>query len=607
MITFTVNTDPGVQTRATDVVPDGKKLRYIMEVYDNTGTLVANSRQIETATDETSSVTFTYTRPQGSTYKAVFWADVSAGTSEEADAYYDTSAGLNSITFKTPNADNFDGEAFSGSTEISSGTSTTASVVLKRAVALVTLSTTTKLDGLQSVKVSYGEASDANAPASSFNAVEGKIGTGNTTVESKNTVDAAQTPSVASPYKFHTFYLFAPTDAKGLINMKVTMCSDVAGATEVQSVPIANVPLRANYKTNISGDFAQAKDEFTISCNTTWETDMNISVWNGVIPVGNVSGSTFNGETGDDADHAYLISSAADLAQFAADVNAGCTYENKYFKLTTNINLNNHPWNPIGWNETNTKPSFKGNFDGTHKTISNLKVHQTDVGTYIWVGFFGVVSTGGNIIGLHVQGDVECTGNEILAGGLAGELYMGTIKDCSFKGNVKGKTIGGLVGIVAGGSSIVASKSSGTVTGVSASSIAGGIAGEPRGAKIVACYNESTLTGTYSAGIAGNCEGLYGEAPNEIAACYTIEGAIVNRSVLDGGNGSITTDCFAVQAVSGDKQKTFANGVWPVSTSGTPWYADESNDGSENKYWKSLGTWNATESLRVYPKLWWEE
>lgn len=63
----------------------------------------------------------------------------------------------------------------------------------------------------------------------------------------------------------------------------------------------------------------------------------------------------------------YLIESAQQLAFIASMVNGGVTtYENTYFKLMTNIDLNNLTWVPIGKSETKC---FKGHLDGNKKTI----------------------------------------------------------------------------------------------------------------------------------------------------------------------------------------------------------------------------------------------
>ena len=68
----------------------------------------------------------------------------------------------------------------------------------------------------------------------------------------------------------------------------------------------------------------------------------------------------------------YQIENAEQLAFISEMVNAGVTtYENTYFKLMTNMNLNNLTWVPIGSSATNC---FKGHLDGNNKTIFNNSV-----------------------------------------------------------------------------------------------------------------------------------------------------------------------------------------------------------------------------------------
>ena len=90
----------------------------------------------------------------------------------------------------------------------------------------------------------------------------------------------------------------------------------------------------------------------------------------------------------------YLIRSGADLAYLRQQVNAGTDYENNYFQLVNNIDLDNREWEPIG----SYTASFKGNFDGSGKKIQNGTViasgtlSSTQVLSY---GFFGSIG-GGN-------------------------------------------------------------------------------------------------------------------------------------------------------------------------------------------------------------------
>lgn len=86
-----------------------------------------------------------------------------------------------------------------------------------------------------------------------------------------------------------------------------------------------------------------------------------LSIWNGSSDIWTKGAGT---ETSP-----YLIESAEQLAFISDMVNGGVTtYENTYFKLMTNIDLNNLTWIPIGSSVTNC---FKGYFDGNDKTIFN--------------------------------------------------------------------------------------------------------------------------------------------------------------------------------------------------------------------------------------------
>lgn len=66
----------------------------------------------------------------------------------------------------------------------------------------------------------------------------------------------------------------------------------------------------------------------------------------------------------------YAIKKASQLALIAKQVNEGNQYEDKYFSLLCDIDLNNLDWTPIG----NGKYSFNGIFNGQNHTISNLKI-----------------------------------------------------------------------------------------------------------------------------------------------------------------------------------------------------------------------------------------
>lgn len=88
----------------------------------------------------------------------------------------------------------------------------------------------------------------------------------------------------------------------------------------------------------------------------------------------------------------YEISNAAQLKYFAESVNAGeTTYNGTTIKLAADIDLQNEPWTPIGFNSNSVAGSekyFTGTFDGQNHTIRNLKIDVKDQGG---VGLFGTV------------------------------------------------------------------------------------------------------------------------------------------------------------------------------------------------------------------------
>ena len=90
----------------------------------------------------------------------------------------------------------------------------------------------------------------------------------------------------------------------------------------------------------------------------------------------------------------YLIANASELSYLASQVNSGTAYENTYFQLAMNLNLNNINWIPIG----NTNNSFKGIFDGAGHYISNLSINITsmpsdNIESY---GLFGTIGDSNN-------------------------------------------------------------------------------------------------------------------------------------------------------------------------------------------------------------------
>ncbi len=207
-------------------------------------------------------------------------------------------------------------------------------------------------------------------------------------------------------------------------------------------------------------------------------------------------GTTSAQLTTEDA-NTYLINSAADLAKFAAMVNAGTNFSGKTVKLTTDIVWNEgdastwkadstglKAWTSIG---TWGKP-FAGTFDGQGHTVSGLwgvysgdnqgffgnagssgcviknlavvnsKLFCTRTGnSNANLGFIGVVQNAGvTLQTLYVDVDFESGGNYV--GGLIGNAHGGgaswniTIENCAYAGTAGLSTdygyyyVGGMIG-----------------------------------------------------------------------------------------------------------------------------------------------------------------
>ena len=187
----------------------------------------------------------------------------------------------------------------------------------------------------------------------------------------------------------------------------------------------------------------------------------------------------FGGGTGRQSDP-YLIKCAQDLANLAYMVNHGTKYEGKYFKLTTNIVLNDLMINlsgnivygsPTSWTPIGGSKCFKGTFNGGGHTIKGLYIKEEDSE---YNGLFGSVenatisnlkidnsciySTGNGFANFYgflcgkSYGSVKCRNVHVTkslldirsiqstTGGLIGETFIidsyVIMDNCSFDGNI---------------------------------------------------------------------------------------------------------------------------------------------------------------------------
>lgn len=285
---------------------------------------------------------------------------------------------------------------------------------------------------------------------------------------------------------------------------------------------------------------------------------------------------TLDGVTGDgSASNPYIIGSKEALVYFAQQVNSGVTkYVKGHVKLSSNIDLQDMSWTPIGpsW----TSP-FRGHFDGAGYTISGLNV--TNARTYY--GFFGCLDNA-TVEKLTLKGQVYCAEPYARVGGLAGYAIGDvTIRNCGSAVNVSAlargcEGVGGLVGGYEDGIEykwedhkmvIENSYNAGNVvcTGTDANATIGGLVGGNKNCvQLENCYNAGTVygPGVQAAGLLGNAGEKTGDnCMPSMKGCYNAGQVVGAEGKSFGlyGKGTIAPanlqDCYVEAGTAADTKQ----------------------------------------------------
>ena len=252
--------------------------------------------------------------------------------------------------------------------------------------------------------------------------------------------------------------------------------------------------------------------------------------------------TSFAGGTGEENDP-YQISTAAQLAYLAKQVNEGTDYQWKHFLLVSDLDLSGKEWTPIG---THGK-SFWGGFNGDGHTITGMTI----TGDRDYVGLFGechnftvpssyiksVTVKRANISGRNFVGAIAGVGANIFdcysienticanrcVGGICGSL-TGNISGCYNSSSVSGNsTAGGIMGSASCEKTVGVVEycyNIGAVTVRQQDSYVGGITGaSAHRYNISNCLNCGKITGNGKnvGGIAGSTDSNY---MNFIGNCY---------------------------------------------------------------------------------------
>lgn len=175
------------------------------------------------------------------------------------------------------------------------------------------------------------------------------------------------------------------------------------------------------------------------------------------------------------------IKSKKDFVKFSQNCMLDSFSNGKEVNLLCDIDFSSSRFTPVA--------VFSGTFNGNGHTISGISLKEK--GSYL--GVFRYLEKSGEISNLKIEADILPGGSKNYIGGIAGE-NAGTVKDCSFSGNIKGENVtGGIAAYNKDSGQIISCKSKGTVIGENST---GGIAGKNAGF-IQECLNSAAVNTEY--------------------------------------------------------------------------------------------------------------
>ena len=264
-----------------------------------------------------------------------------------------------------------------------------------------------------------------------------------------------------------------------------------------------------------------------------------------------------------DIDTKYKLASVAGL------VNSGYDFEGKTLSLTTDIDLSDYYWVPIG--RTSNRP-FKGTFNFNGKTVSRIYNNpnnpsitnddptNTDIG-----GLFGYIGEGGCVTGLKLEHSHLCGKNYV--GGIAA-YNNGTITDCIVESTVNvsatatNTSLGGIA--AANGGTIFGCVSSAVFSNTNSPNI-GGLIGQKGNGVIKDCLYLGTVESLSGGKVIGNSEDAYTINNNmcPIRVNNVSQNNVIEANTISNGSTAVTIN-YLDQTTEYPQTgiKAFVKGLW---------------------------------------------
>lgn len=341
-------------------------------------------------------------------YNIVFWAQQPEMTASGGAFTYSATdrtikVDYTKLTCNTENADAF----YSYETYISAPTSN-KTFKLYRPFAQVNIGT----DDLAAAKLAGLDVTQAGMTLTGVaDLLDVTTGTASGNVDAQYTAQNRPTATDGSfpantdakKYDYLTMgYVLVPAakTAKGTTNVSLV----IPDGPKAPFATYDNVPIQANYRTNIFGSLLTNPEVFNVVIEPAFAGDAK---WEGTAD-----------DLPQEVEGVYTVTEPKQLAAIAVVVNSGeNNFAGKTITLANDIDLSNLQWTPVG---TASNKTFAGTFDGQGHTVSNFNA----VGDQ-YAGLFGAVS--GTVKNVNVSNATVSSNH--YAGGVVGWLQNANTND----------------------------------------------------------------------------------------------------------------------------------------------------------------------------------
>ena len=535
-VTYTVEVPNAIATKATG---DGFTLHYEVYRQDDLSNLDAVPFYEGKKAFENGSADVQLEFVKDQEFTVLFWAQQTETDAFKVQAYDITD--LREVSLKTLVANDVTAEVFAGNDHVSDCKSDkNGNVVLVRPVAQLNIATTAESFTLGTT----GSNTATVTPTTSEVVVNGlyetyNVATGTAETKASRTYTEADVPGsdFKNTYKLMaTNYLGFIPQAGDNVEVKFTIYTEEDGNIEHT---VSNVPVKANYQTNILGNLISATADYQVTLEDWADAGKDMEVLadgivkfndSGVYQISNANGLAYASKNLFANGGSYILTADIDMSEYTAlETKAG-----------------GKVWEPV---EISHKTFV---FDGKGHTISNLP------GMFVRYTIWGDLTIKNlTLNNPKIAYDIEDKSDKGVGAffGFCDAFNQILLENCHVKGGeiVGGHWTGGLIGFAAGHNAagvLTINNCSVKETTVTGKGSCGGIIGHANGGNglvemntISVFSNTIKSTGT-DTNKAGSVMGTVGSATVKVTNCSVIDNEVTSNGVsntkLWGRQGSST-------------------------------------------------------------------